>query len=186
MAEADWERIKAEYLSGNVSCRELAEKYHLSPNVVSKKATKDGWKNERRKTGEIVAKKTISRVARARADAAVKGLDLTKYTMDIWADNLKTLNETIKSTPEYMLSNPSFASGIANGLKTTYELLLKVSGQADSDRKLELERQKLELEKQKFELEKKKWAAEEERLKVASASDYAWVITEEGDGDADI
>lgn len=181
VADVDWEQIKAEYLSGNVSCRQLAEKYHLSPNVVSKKATKDGWKNERRKTGELVAKKTVSRVARARADAAMKGLDLTKYTMEIWSDNLKTLNETIKNTPNYMLENPSFASGIAKGLQTTYELLLKASGQADSDRKLELERQKLELERQKFELEKQKWAMEQERLKVAGGTEYVWEIVEEGD-----
>lgn len=184
MAEIDWEKIRAEYIAGKVSCRELGEKYHVSPNVVSKKATKDGWRNDRRKCGEKVAENLISRSARARTDAALKGLDLVKYTMDIWNDNLRALNETIKATPEYMLSNPSFASGIAKGLKTTYDLLMQMSGDGEAQRRtqLEIQREKLEIEKQKIALEKQRLELELENARKMGAGGTVWEIIEDPEG----
>ena len=174
MASVDWDRIRAEYIQGEMSCRELAEKYGISPNVVSKKATKDGWKNDRRKCSEKAAEKIVAHSARAKADAALKGLDLIKYTMDLWNDNLKTLNETIKQTPAYMLSNPSFASGIARGLQTTYELLEKMSGEGEKERK-----QRLAIERQKIRIEKKKLEIELAKLKSGTGGGVSWEITED-------
>ena len=167
--DIDWDAIKAEYISGKISCRKLAEKYNISPNVVSKKATKDGWKNERRKCDEKTAKKIISRTSYARACAAADGLDEVKYTSQLWMDNLKQLNELIKQTPETMLAQPSFAAGISNGLKTTLELFLRLGGQSDSDRRIRLEEEKLKMEREKFELEKARWEAEQAERKAAAA-----------------
>ena len=174
LADVDWGKIKAEYISTEISCKKLAEKYGLSPNVVSKKATKDGWQNARRKCGEKAAEKIVARSARAKADAALQGLDLIKYTMDIWNENLKTLNETIQKTPEYMLSVPSFASGIAKGLQTTYELLQRMSGEGEKERK-----QRLAIERQKLRIEKKKLELELANLKSAGSGGVAWEITED-------
>ena len=39
----DWLQIKNEYIRSNVSCRELAEKYGLSPRQVSHYASKEQW-----------------------------------------------------------------------------------------------------------------------------------------------
>ena len=174
MADVDWGKLKAEYISTEISCKALAEKYGISPNVVSKKATKDAWQNARRKCSEKAAEKIVARSARAKADAAMQGLDLIRYTMDLWNDNLRTLNETIKETPAYMLSIPSFASGIAKGLQTTYDLLQKMSGEGEKERKqrLALERKKLQVEKKKLELELKK-------LQTSGSGGVAWEITED-------
>lgn len=189
MAEAqgpDWERIKAEYLAGGVSCRELAEKYQISQNRIQKRSSKEGWKKARQKVGEKVAEKTITRVARARARAAEKALDVTSYTTDLWNDNLKSLNELIRNTPEYMLSNPTFASGIAKGLATTWDLLLRISGQSDADRKLKMEQEKLKLEKARFELEKRKFEAEQAKRAADTGMRMTWQIVEDSDGADDI
>lgn len=181
MAAAEWDKIKAEYITGGISCRELAEKYNLSPNVVSKKATKDGWKKARQKCGEKTAERMISASARAREEAALKGLDLTKYTMDIWNDNLRALNETIQRTPEYMLSNPSFASGIARGLETTYNLLMRMAGRSDADRRLRLEEEKLKIEREKFEMEKKRFELEMKNMEATGEQGVLWQVTVEED-----
>lgn len=178
-----WDQIRAEYIAGGVSCKALANKYGISPNVVSKKATKDGWKNDRRKCGEKVAEKIVARSARAREEAALKGLSLTKYTMDIWNDNLKTLNETIKNTPEYMIANPSFASGIARSLETTYDLLLKMSGRSEAQRRLRIEEEKLKIEREKFEIEKRKLELEMANMEKGQggAEGTQWQIVEDDD-----
>ena len=191
MAEVDWEKIRAEYISGKISCRELAQKYNISPNVVSKKATKDGWQNDRRKCGEKVAKKTLSACARAKADAALQGLDLVKYTMDLWTMNLNSLNETIRQTPAYMLTVPTFSSSIAKGLQTTYDLLMKMSGESETDRKLKLEekrlrieQEKFRIEKEKFELQKRKLEMELEAAKTGGGGGIDWEIIEDPEPEA--
>ena len=187
MAEVDWAKIKTEYISGNVSCRMLAEKYGISPNVVSKKATKDGWKNARRKCEEKTAEKLIAHSARAKADAALQGLDLCKYTMEIWNMNLKALNETIQQTPAYMLTNPSFASGIAKGLQTTYDLLMKMSGDGEKERRAEarMRKQELQLRKQKLAIEKQRLELEMRELQKIGAGGAIWEIVEDAEDGTD-
>ena len=184
----DWDRIKAEYLAGNATYAELAEKYHVSKSTLSKKATKDGWKNARQKVGEKVAKKVENRAARAREEKALKGVQLARYITDLWTDNLKQLNTLIQNTPEAMMANPSFASNIPRGLRETYDLIMEMSGRGYINRKLANEQKKLRLEREKFEFEKRKWEEEirrreaeqaEKRKELANAP--AWRILEDGD-----
>ena len=183
----NWDAIRAEYLTGDATYKSLAEKYKISVNVLSKKATKEGWKNGRRKVGEKVAKKTITRAARAREEKALKGINLTKYIADLWTDNLKELNSLLKETPSYMLENPSFAAGIPRGLRETYELIMEMNGRGYMNRKLANEERKLRLEREKFELEKAKWE-EEKRLKAeefgAGSGERIGLIIEEDTDEA--
>ena len=95
----NWDLLRAEYLAGNATYKSLAGKYKISVNVLSKKATKEGWKEGRRKVGEKCVKKAVTRAARAREEKALKGINLTKYIADLWTDNLKQLNALIQETP---------------------------------------------------------------------------------------
>lgn len=179
-AQPDWDLIHAEYIAGKTTYAELAAKYQISVHTLSKKASNEGWKNDRQKVCEKVAKKTVSRAARAREAKALKGINLAKYITDLWTDNLKSLNELIKNTPEYMLSQPSFAAGIPRGLKETYELILTINGRGYMDRKLRNEEKRLKLERERFELEKAKWQSEmAEKKQAASTADEIWQIVED-------
>lgn len=179
-SQVDWDRIHAEYIAGETTYAELAAKYQISVSTLGKKASKDGWRNDRKKVGENVAKKAVSRAARARDLKALKGINLAKYITDLWTDNLKSLNELIKNTPEYMLSQPSFAAGIPRGLKETYELILTINGRGYMDRKLRNEEKRLKLERERFELEKAKWQSEmAEKKQAASTADEIWQIVED-------
>ena len=124
----EWDRIKAEYLVGDITLQELAEKYHISLSTIYKKASSDGWKNGRKEVGRKVAGKMATRAARAREEKALKGINLAKYIADVWTDNLKSLNTLIQNTPEYMLTQPSFAANIPRGLRETYELIMEMNG----------------------------------------------------------
>ena len=181
----DWDKIKAEYLAGNMTYAELAKKYQVSVSTLSKKATSDGWKNGRKKVGEKVAKKIETRAARAREEKALKGVQLTRYIADLWTDNLKALNDLIAQTPEHMLENPQFAAGIPRGLRETYDLIMEMSGRGYMNRKLANEQRKLKLEREKFEFEKEKWRRETEAREAAirkgEGQDESWQVEEDSE-----
>lgn len=59
---ADWLRIKAEYISGCGSMRELAEKYGVSGNTMRKRAAAERWNDERTNIAQNRHKKVVQRV----------------------------------------------------------------------------------------------------------------------------
>ena len=58
-ATTDWERIKAEYITGEMSYRDLADKYGVTVNAVHHHATPGGWYKERMAYRKRVAKKAV-------------------------------------------------------------------------------------------------------------------------------
>ena len=174
-----WDKIKAEYLVGDITLQELAEKHHISLSTLYKKASSDGWKKGRQEVGRKVAGKMATRAARAREEKALKGINLAKYIADVWTDNLKSLNTLIQNTPEYMLTQPSFAANIPRGLRETYELIMEMNGRGYINRKLANEERKLKLEREKFELEKRKWEAQKAAMErgAAGGEETIWQVT---------
>lgn len=65
---ADWLKIKAEYISGCGSMRELAEKYGVSIDAVKRRAASEKWSNERTKTAPKIHQKTVRKVVERTAD----------------------------------------------------------------------------------------------------------------------
>lgn len=178
-----WEAIHAEYITGKATYKELAEKYQISVSTLSKKATKEGWKNDRAKVGEKLAKKMTTRAARAREKEALKGINLTKYIADIWTDNLKQLMLLIQQTPTTMIDNPQFAASLPRGVRETYDLIQEMSGRGYMNRKLANEEKKLKIERERFELEKQKWEEEkrrrDEQMSRTGEEDEAWKVVQD-------
>lgn len=58
----DWKKIKAEYVTGEISLANIAKKYGVSASAVQKKSVKEKWAAEKRKqhkkAADKVAKKT--------------------------------------------------------------------------------------------------------------------------------
>ena len=77
MKKADWETIKAEYITGNVSYRVLSNKYNIPFRTVSDKGKKENWTKLRKEYRDDVVKKTVKRVsARVVTDNAAKLVSL--------------------------------------------------------------------------------------------------------------
>lgn len=78
---ADWLKIKSEYVSGNVSYRELSEKYGVSQSVIRKRAAAEKWTGtkteQRNKIRTKVEQKVAERTAEMEADRIVRMLSLT-------------------------------------------------------------------------------------------------------------
>ena len=54
----DWEKIRAEYIAGGISIRELAQKYGINRGAVGRKAKSENWAEERAKTVTKVGQKS--------------------------------------------------------------------------------------------------------------------------------
>lgn len=55
----DWNEIKAEYVRTNISQRKLAQKYGVSPSLIAKRSTREGWINLRKQRDKKVEAKII-------------------------------------------------------------------------------------------------------------------------------
>ena len=101
----EWQKIKAEYISGNISYRELAKKNNISFNTLKDRAVAEQWyqlrqQNHNKTTTEIVKKNRDKKVKKAVdiIDVADKLLDkigeiIGKYDDP---DSLKKLTSAIK------------------------------------------------------------------------------------------
>ena len=66
----DWLKIRNEYIAGGGSYRALAEKYEVSLDAVKRRASAEGWKNERTKTAPKIHQKTARKVVERTSDKA--------------------------------------------------------------------------------------------------------------------
>ena len=93
----DWNRIKAEYVAGGISQRELADKYGIPFGTVQKRARKGKWTEERTQAGEKVVEKVIQETAKKTADNATLAADIKRkglLLLDRLFDEFETVNAT--------------------------------------------------------------------------------------------
>lgn len=76
MGNVDWKSIKTEYISSEISIREIAEKYGVSVSTVKTRSSKEGWVEARKRFRTNVDTKVTQKVedasARRRARAILK------------------------------------------------------------------------------------------------------------------
>lgn len=93
----DWNRIKAEYVAGGISQRELADKYGIPFGTMQKRARKGKWTEERTQAGEKVVEKVIQETAKKTADNATLAADIKHkglLLLDRLFDEFETVNAT--------------------------------------------------------------------------------------------
>jgi transposase len=78
----DWKKIKAEYIAGGTSYRQLAEKYGVSFSTLRKVAAKENWTDLRNKCGTKSDTKIIERLSDKSVDKMSRVLDITDKLLD--------------------------------------------------------------------------------------------------------
>lgn len=82
----DWKQIKAAYIAGGISLRELADKHGVSFSTIQKKSMEEKWGELRKKSGRKSEEKIIDSVSSKEAKKAVKKIsrvvDLTDKLLD--------------------------------------------------------------------------------------------------------
>lgn len=97
--EHDWDSIRQEYITTNISRKELAKKYKIRERTIGEYCSKEGWVAQRKKYKEDLAQKTTrklaSKMATKKANEFAEILDLTGLAQKrlhemLQKDNLKT------------------------------------------------------------------------------------------------
>lgn len=70
----DWTAIKAEYITGTISYRKLADNWGVSFRTLSDRALREGWKEARDKHRNNVVEKTVQKVASRQATTTANKL----------------------------------------------------------------------------------------------------------------
>ena len=108
---ADWEKIKAEYLTTETSYRELGQKYGVNYATIGRKAAKEGWPAQRQQQIDRTLTKTLNAVSTTAANRAVrimtvadKLLKKVEQVVDqdepITANAIKNLSDALKNIRE--------------------------------------------------------------------------------------
>ena len=68
----DWKKIKTEYITGNISYRDLAKKYDVHFRTISNKARAEGWVELKRKKADETVTKTIDAIEKKQIDRGAR------------------------------------------------------------------------------------------------------------------
>lgn len=107
----DWNAIRAEYIGGGVSQRDLAEKYGVTYAAIRNRAEKDGWVELRDEAQRKSNAAATQRIAEASADNATLAADIKRRLLQRIADTEAAFP---KNTTEYKT--------YSKGVTTVYKL----------------------------------------------------------------
>ena len=69
---ADWQAIKTEYITTQTSYRKLAQKYGVNVTNIAKKASAEGWVEQRNQFANETQTKTLEKISQQEANRAAK------------------------------------------------------------------------------------------------------------------
>jgi hypothetical protein len=148
---APWTKIRAEWLKGGITQKELAEKYGLSVKTIQNRAYKEGWQKQKGKIREKIEEQTRDRVVRAR----VNHLDKLIQANEMLLDGLVKMAQLIQANPKAMLKDKTgsikSAESFAKALQTATMTQRDLYRLPNIDQKFAAKKWKeqLKLEKQK-------------------------------------
>ena len=74
--KVNWEKIKTEYITGDISQRKLAEKYGVPRGTLQAHANREKWSEQRKKSKARVVKTAVKKAEAKQAKVAAKELTL--------------------------------------------------------------------------------------------------------------
>ena len=93
--KVDWNALQAEYISGGISLRKLAEKYDMSKGHLMNRATKEQWAAKRKQASNKALAKAEQKAVNIAADNATIALRIKQKL-------LKRIEKEIDALPEDM------------------------------------------------------------------------------------
>ena len=147
-----WAGIKADYLSGTMKVREIAEKWGMSESRIYKKATSEGWKKLLAKIKQKTDERYVARASRVRA----KELEVISGAAAKMAALLdRTVEELSEQPTAQRVKNLKGMSAVASAIQSNTETLMKLYGiqtpAQEAAQKIARARLALDQRKQRFE-----------------------------------
>ena len=165
----DWETIKTEYITSDVSQSELAKKYGINRAQIAKRCARDGWVEQRNRYVSDVLQKTLTKSAARDANRLDKLRRITSSLIDV---ALRGISEDPEQYNRYivtegigegqtMVSEKTFSKLDTRALKDTVNALKDLTAMvrdfydlptAAQREQREIAAARLEIERQKAQL----------------------------------
>ena len=91
-----WDKIRAEWLKGGITHKELAEKYKVSIKTIQNRASNEGWGKKKGRIREKTEEKLQERIAHARANKLAKLMTAQEDVLDALMDFAAMVKENPK------------------------------------------------------------------------------------------
>ena len=85
MADVNWEKIKVEYITTDISLTQLADKHKVSRSSAARRSTKEKWVEQRERYKTKVTTKTVQKSANREANRLARLMDTTSKAIDVAA-----------------------------------------------------------------------------------------------------
>lgn len=163
----DWDKMRAEYVKGGVSYRDLCAKYGVGRSVLGQVAKREGWTKLRDKAAETARTEVAKRIGRQ------QGKDLAQMVRatESFAATLEGLLTALAENPEGLVADLRGVESIAGALRKTTDNLRELYGIPTEAQKLARER--LAIERERWKAEKAEKGNEKEGVVIRIEMDGA-------------
>ena len=146
----DWETIRAEYIAGSASYKDLSEKYGVSYRQITQRGRDEDWAGGREKRRKKIANRAIDIAAKESAERQARSMSNLMAAADKLSARLIGDMDAI--------ANSRDVSDVAKARKYAADTLAQVYGiQTPAQlHRQRMDEEKLKIERERFELEKKR------------------------------
>ncbi len=176
----DWDNIRTEYITSDLSLKDISDKYGVSQRLVNTKSAEQGWVEQRKKYNAKVVEKAVNKVAAKRANQLAKELAIAdnisnvlkkalddaeqfnRYIIDtttrVDGTEIRTSEEkTFEKVDMRALKDAAAALRLVEEMKRSMAGILRVeeiNRNRREEKRLRLEEEKLQLQKEQTEARK--------------------------------
>ncbi len=122
----DWLAIHAEYLKGDISQRNLADKYGISYNTLKERARREGWAKQRSTTHRKATAKAQQKIEDEIADDVVAAAQTTMKCTYILLDHLTKQVENLPKNTGTRLEH-TITETKDDGKRSTTKMVMDLS-----------------------------------------------------------
>ena len=176
----DWDKIRTEYITTDLSLKDISKKYGVQQRLVNTKSAEQGWVDQRKKYNAKVVEKAVNKVAPKRANQLAKELTIAdnisnvlkkaledaeqfnRYIIDtttrVDGTEIRTSEEkTFEKVDMRALKDAAAALRLVEEMKRSMAGILRVeeiNRNRREEKRLRLEEEKLQLQKEQTEARK--------------------------------
>ena len=176
----DWDKIRTEYITSDLSLKDISDKYGVSQRLVNTKSAEQGWVDQRKKYNAKVVEKAVNKVATKRANQLAKEFTIAdnisnvlkkalddaeqfnRYIIDtttrVDGTEIRTSEEkTFEKVDMRALKDAAAALRLVEEMKRSMAGILRVeeiNRNRREEKRLKLEEEKLQLQKEQTEARK--------------------------------
>ena len=135
---ADWANIKMEYITTDITLRELAKKHGVSESMIFKKCSKEKWEAARKQQVSKVEEKILQKDANRKASRAARLSDAADLL-------LSKIESGIANAP---IVTPTAAKNYSDALKNIKEIHMNRTEEDIEEQKARIAKLKRDAEKE--------------------------------------